>query len=55
MDVVISMYNLIKYSYNYSKLSGSLWQYCKDIPTVDNNNLWKKITTFFKLRFSIIL
>ena len=31
------MYNLIEYSDNYSKTSGSLWQYCKDIPTVNNN------------------
>ena len=30
------MYNLIKYSDNYSKTSGSLWQYCKDIPAVNN-------------------
>ena len=32
------MYSLIEYSDNYSKTSGSLWQYCKDIPAVDNNN-----------------
>ena len=32
------MYNLIEYSDNYSKTSGSLWQYCKDIPATDNNN-----------------
>ena len=32
------MYNLIEYSYNYSKTSGSLWQYCKDIPAVNNND-----------------
>ena len=32
------MYNLIEYSDNYLKTSGSLWQYCKDIPTVDNND-----------------
>ena len=32
------MYNLIEYSDNYAKASGSLWQYCKDIPAVDNNN-----------------
>ena len=25
------MYNLIEYSNNYAKTSGSLWQYCKDI------------------------
>ena len=32
------MYNLIEYSDNYLKRSGSLWQYCKDIPAVNNNN-----------------
>ena len=31
------MYNLIEYSDNYSKTSASLWQYCKDIPAVNNN------------------
>ena len=30
------MYNLIEYSDDYSKTSGSLWQYCKDIPAVNN-------------------
>ena len=29
------MYNLIEYSDNYSKTSGSLWQYCKEMPAVD--------------------
>ena len=32
------MYNLIECCDNYTKTSGSLWQYCKDIPAVDNNN-----------------
>ena len=32
------MYNLIEYSDNYSKTSGYLWQYCKDIPAVNNND-----------------
>ena len=36
IDTVMPMYNLIKYSDNYSKTSGSLWQYRKDIP---NDNL----------------
>ena len=35
IDVVMPMYNLIEYSDNYSKTSGSLWQYYKDVP--DNN------------------
>ena len=30
------IYNLIEYSNNYSKTSGSLWQSCKDIPTLNN-------------------
>ena len=37
IDIVMPMYNLIEYSDNYSKTSGSLWQYCKDVPTVNNN------------------
>ena len=32
IDIVMSMYKLIEYSDNYSKTSGSLWQYCKDDP-----------------------
>ena len=31
------MYKLIGYSDNYSKTSGSLQQYSKDIPAVNNN------------------
>ena len=34
IDIVMPMYNLIEYSDNYSKTSGSLWQYCKEIPAV---------------------
>ena len=30
--VVMPMYNLIKYPNNYSKTSGSLWQYYRDNP-----------------------
>ena len=30
IDVVMAMYNLIEYSDNYSKTSGSLWQYYRD-------------------------
>ena len=32
IDIVISMYNLIKHNDNCSKRSGSLWQYCRDEP-----------------------
>ena len=38
IDIVIPMYNLVEYSDDYSKTSGSLWQCCKDIPAVNNNN-----------------
>ena len=36
--IVMPMYSLIEYSDNYSKISGSLWQYCKDIPAVNNDD-----------------
>ena len=32
------MYNLVEYSDDYSQSSGSLWQYCKDIPAVNSNS-----------------
>ena len=31
------MYNLIEYSDAHSKTSGSLWQYYRDEPALDNN------------------
>ena len=37
IDVVMPMYNIIEHSDNYSLTSGSLWQYCKEIPAVDND------------------
>ena len=36
MYTVMAMYNIVEYSDNYSKTSGSLWKYYKDEP---NNNL----------------
>ena len=36
IDMVMPMYNLIEYSNNYSKTSGSLWQYYIDDP---NDNI----------------
>ena len=36
IDIVMSMYNLIEYSDNYAKTTGSLWQYFRDEP---NNNI----------------
>ena len=35
IDIVIPMYNLIEYSDNYVKTSGSLWQYFRDEPDDD--------------------
>ena len=35
---MINLYNLLEHSDNYAKTSGNLWQYCKDIPAVDNYN-----------------
>ena len=40
VDVVMSMYNLIKYSNIYSKTSQSLWQYYRNEPALDNNNIF---------------
>ena len=31
------MYGLIEYSDNYSKTSGSLWEYYRDEPVLNNN------------------
>ena len=36
IDIVMPMYNLIEYSDNYAKTSGSLWQYLRD--ELDDNN-----------------
>ena len=38
IDIAMPMYNLIEYSDNYSKTSGSLWQYQKDDPNVNLAN-----------------
>ena len=36
INIVMPMDNLIEYGDNYLKTSGSLWQYCKDVPAVNN-------------------
>ena len=43
IDIVMPMYNLLEYSDNYAKTTGSLLQYCKDMPVRNNNN---EITEF---------
>ena len=47
IDIVMPMYNLIEYSDNYVKTSGSLWQYYRDEP---NNNLANSESFKFKVK-----
>ena len=49
IDIVMPMYNLIEYSDNYAKTSGSLWQYYRDEP---NNNLADSESFKFKLKIT---
>ena len=56
----MSVYNLVEYSHNYSKTSGSLWHYYRDEPflgatdaipgfPIDNNN-----SVSFKFKTKIV-
>ena len=38
LDIVMPMYNLFEYSKNYSKTSGSLWNYYRDGLTGETND-----------------
>ena len=49
IDIVMPMYNLIEYSNNYSKTSGSLWQYYKDDP---NDNIANSESINFKVKIT---
>ena len=49
IDIVMPMYNLIEYSGNYAKTSGSLWQYYRDEP---NNNLADSESFKFKVKIT---
>ena len=56
IDVIMSMYNLIKYSDNYLKTSGILWQYCRCQPAINDDDaivvqfiLANSITDSFKI------
>ena len=49
IDVVMPMYNLIEYSDNYSKTSGSLWQYDRDDP---NDNLAESESFKYKIKIT---
>ena len=35
----MSMYNLLEYNDKYLKTSGSLWQYYRDEPAIDTNEV----------------
>ena len=48
-DIVMPMYNLIEYSDNYAKTSGSLWQYYRDEP---NDNLANSESFKFKVKIT---
>ena len=37
IDIIMPMYNLIEYSDNYAKTTGSLWQYFRDEPVDDDD------------------
>ena len=49
IDIVMSMYNLIEYSNNYAKTSGSLWQCYRDEP---NMNLANSESVKFKVKIT---
>ena len=49
IDIVMPMYDLIEFSNNYSKTSGSLWQYYKDDP---NDNLADSESFKFKVKIT---
>ena len=49
IDIVMPMYNLIEYSDNYSKTSGSLWQYYKDDP---NDNITQSESLKSKIKIT---
>ena len=58
LDIVMPMYNLLEYNKNYSKTSGSLWNYYRDEltdETNDNNGPNKNVinSKSFKYKTSI--
>ena len=55
-DIVMSMYNLIEYSKNYKKITGSLWNYYRVEPNsgeIGNINYSIKNSKFFDYKTSI--
>ena len=56
LDIVMPMYNLLKYSKNYRKTTGSLWNYYRDEPnsgTVGNKNYSIKDSKSFNNKTSV--
>ena len=49
LDAVMSMYNLLEYSKNYRKTTGSLWNYYRDEPS----NLLSSNSESFKYKTNI--
>ena len=49
LDVIMPMYNLLEYSKNYKKTTGSLWSYYRDEPS----NLLCSSSESFKYKASI--
>ena len=38
LDVIMRMYNLLQYSKNYKKTTGSLWNYHREEPDSDTDD-----------------
>ena len=56
LDIVIPLYNLLEYSKNYRKTTGSLWNYYRDDPNsgaVENINYSIKNSESFDYKTSI--
>ena len=45
LDIVMLMYNLLEYSDNYQNSTGSLYQFIRDEPPVDNADVANNTTT----------
>ena len=50
IDIVMPMYNLLEYSKNYRKTTGSLWNYYRDEPS----NSLSSNSEYFKYKTSIV-
>ena len=55
LDVVIPMYNLLYYSKNFRKSTGSFWNHCSDMPSSGNNMVMKEHESFIQLKIQKVL